>query len=303
MSKKVNPAAVHALNEALSLAFWYKKDLRVFLSTALPDNQLVPQLNWVDDYKRNIVRQLVTTLSSKDRYQKELIDLMISTADIGDPTHLKRLEGGEQKYQDAIAAIKHLNDIVGPYKKERDEDEEADRRRREEEARAELRRATADKLEELKTAFFNILAQAPHERGYSLEKFLNELFILFDIDTKASFKVTGEQIDGAFTFEGTEYLFEAKWHKDLTPTADLDTFSGKIKRKLENTLGLFVSINGFESSAIKLYSQNGAAMILMTGSDLMIILEDRISLPELITRKRQHASRTGEILVEAKDLT
>ena len=43
-------------------------------------------------------------------------------------------------------------------------------------------------------------------------------------------------------------------------------------------------------------------MILMMGADLMTVLEDRISFPELLTRKRQHASRTGEILIEAKDL-
>lgn len=147
-----------------------------------------------------------------------------------------------------------------------------------------------------------IVSQDPQARGYSLEKFLNELFALFDIDAKASFRVTGEQIDGAFTFEGVEYLFEAKWRNSKTPTSDLDSFSGKIKRKLENTLGLFLSINGFEDSAVELYSQNGQAMILMTGSDLMAVLEDRISFPDLLTRKRQHAARTGDILLDAHAL-
>jgi len=40
----------------------------------------------------------------------------------------------------------------------------------------------------------------------------------------------------------------------------------------------------------------------MTGADIMAVLEDRISFPELITKKRQHASRTDAILLEAKDI-
>lgn len=47
-------------------------------------------------------------------------------------------------------------------------------------------------------------------RGFELEKIMYEMFELFDLDPKAAFKNLGEQIDGAFSLEGTEYLFEAK---------------------------------------------------------------------------------------------
>ncbi len=56
-----------------------------------------------------------------------------------------------------------------------------------------------------------------------MEKIIKELFDLFDLDPKASFKLVGEQIDGAFTFEGTDYLFEGKWQKDLVTASDLDS--------------------------------------------------------------------------------
>lgn len=53
------------------------------------------------------------------------------------------------------------------------------------------------------------LISADHQqRGYILERLLAELFELFDLDPRASFRVTGEQIDGAFTFDSTNYLFE-----------------------------------------------------------------------------------------------
>jgi hypothetical protein len=40
-----------------------------------------------------------------------------------------------------------------------------------------------------------------------------------------------------------------------TPTArdDLDIFSAKVRRRGENTLGLFIAINGFELTAIEIH--------------------------------------------------
>lgn len=299
-TKRVSAAIVAPLTEALSLAFWYKKDLRAFLSTALPDLGLVSHLDWTD-YKRNIVAQLVDTLAkNQSKYLEEFLNLILATADISDPNHLKRLEDGQQKYEEAAAALATLQKQVGPYRQLRSDAQEADRHRREEDARNAVQRATREKLLELKQLLYELAAEADHQkRGYALEKLLNRLFALYDIDAKASFRIIGEQLDGGFTFENTEYLFEAKWRNEKSNVADLDSFAGKIGRKLENTLGLFLSVNGFQDSAIKTYSQNRPVLFLMDGSDLSAVLEDRIGLPELLTRKRQHASHTGEVFISA----
>jgi hypothetical protein len=52
----------------------------------------------------------------------------------------------------------------------------------------------------------------PHPRGYAFELWLNELFKVFKMDPKGSFRNTGEQIDGSFRVDGAYYLMEAKWH-------------------------------------------------------------------------------------------
>lgn len=155
-------------------------------------------------------------------------------------------------------------------------------------------------MEELKQQFLELFGKPPQERGYALERLPNDLFAVFDIDAKAPFRLVREQIDGAFTYEG-EYLLEAKWHQDLTPVANLDIFSSKVKRKLDNTLGLFVSMPGFQPTAVDVHS-NRAVIILMDGTDLMAVLEGRIELPELLKRKCQHAARTGEIYLRAYDI-
>ncbi len=302
-SKRVNTSILKPLKEALSLVFWYKKDLREYLSVVLPDVGLVGHLDWTD-YKRNIVARLVETMAANQgKYLDELLTLILATADITDPSYLKRVEDGERKYKEAVAALASLRGLVEPYRALRTESEEATRRQREEEARAAAQREIRIKLGELCDLFYELTRLEDHQaRGYALERLPNELFVLFDIDAKASFRIVGEQIDGAFTFEGTEYLFEAKWRKDWADVADLDSFSGKIGRKLENTLGLFLSVNGFQESVLTTYSQNRPKLFLMDGRDLSAVLEDRIGLPELLTRKRQHASRTGEVFISAYSL-
>ena len=62
MAKKIAPAAIQALKEALTLVYWYKSELRSFLSQSLSDPKVLSRLNW-DDYKRNIVATLVDHLS------------------------------------------------------------------------------------------------------------------------------------------------------------------------------------------------------------------------------------------------
>ncbi|HLF44442.1 MAG TPA: hypothetical protein VJA46_13095 [Acidimicrobiia bacterium] len=298
MTQRINPAALQSLKEALTLAYWYKNDLRPFLATSIDDRALVAALDW-SGYKRNIVYQLVDSLAAKVELREQLIDLMLATSDINDPHWLKRVDDGPQKYDDAAQALNALRRYTEPIRRQRSETQEAERRRREDEARVEVQRAIREKLIELNEVFRDLAVAEPHKRGYALEPLLTGLFALFDIDTKSSFRIVGEQIDGAFTFEGTEFLAEARWRDQLTPPADLDAFSGKVSRKLDNTLGLFISINGFQPTAVALHSQSRSLLLCMDGSDLSAVLEDRIGLPELLTRKRQHAARTGEIMISA----
>ncbi len=78
MNKRINPAVLPPLKEPLTLAFWYKKDLRPFLSSALNDAGLGAQLDWTD-YKRNIVHQLVDGLAANQhRRLDQLVNLILA---------------------------------------------------------------------------------------------------------------------------------------------------------------------------------------------------------------------------------
>ena len=303
MAKMIASAACVALKEALSTLYWYKSDLRSFLTTTVSNPGLLASINW-EDYKRNIVTQLVDYMAKRqDQYQGELLRLMSEVSRVHDFSHLERLEGGREKAQAAQKAVAALRKQMAGHDALLEEQREAEERRRQTHEALLRKTAVRDSLEKLNRDYLALLSEPnAQQRGYRLEKLLRALFELFDLDPRASFKIVGEQIDGAFTFEGTDYLFEGKWQKELVSTADLDSLSGKLTRKLDNTLGLFLSINGFSEDGVKAHSSGRRLMILTDGSDLMAVLEGRIDLVQLLIRKRREASQTGNIYLKIHEI-
>lgn len=304
MAKKViAPAAINALKEALTCVYWYKAELRSFLMNSISDPAILSQLNW-DDYKRNIVAQLINFFTqNQETYQNDLLRLMNEVVKIQNFAHLKKLEDGKKKAKNAKEAVRALQELIKDHQKIIEDQEEIEKRRKAAFQQVLKVKGVREKLEEIKKDFFEMIkAEDSHARGYKLEKILKDLFDLFDLDPKASFRITGEQIDGAFTFDKIDYLLEAKWQKELVGIKDLDGFSGKLTRKLENTLGLFLSINGFSEDAVKAHSAGRRLMILMDGSDLMAVLEERIDLIQLLLRKRRHAAQTGNIYLRIHEV-
>jgi hypothetical protein len=282
----------------LSRIYWYKPDLRSFLHHTIDAPEVLARLNW-DDYKRNVVRCLVTLMArDQRRYQDRLLKLMTEVCRIEDFSHLHHLDDGESKAAQADKAVAALRALVTPHEELLAEQGAAEERRRRAYEQSLNDQAVRRALDNLMHRYSAMLKPGDEQRrGYELEHVLNELFQLFDLDPKESFRVKGEQIDGAFSFDGTDYLFEGRWRAAAANTLALDGFKGKITRKLDNTLGLFLSINGFQRSAVDLHSTIRPVMILMDGSDLWAVLEGRVDLLQLLLRKRRHAALRGEIFL------
>lgn len=303
ISKQIAPAAIIALKEALTNVYWYKADLRSFLSNTLSDPMILSRLNW-DDYKRNIVSKLLDFLSrNQDEFQADLLRLMTEVARIDDFSHLTRLDNGEEKAGKARESVEALRKLTAAHEALYNDEKKKEERRQAAHKALLKKTAIRESLNELTQEYYKLLgAENPQKRGYRLEKILRKLFEIFDLDPKASFRIIGEQIDGAFTFDGTDYLLEAKWQRELVSANDLDSLGGKLTRKLDNTLGLFIAINGFSEDGVKAHSSGRRLTILMDGSDLMAVLEGRIDLVQLLLRKRQHASQTGSIYLRIHEI-
>jgi hypothetical protein len=302
-NKTVSPAAVQGLKEALTAAYWYKSDLRSFLTHSLGKSELLARLNW-DDYKRNVVSDLVDHLAMNEEvYQRDLLKLMSDVAKITDFSHLQRLEGGPEKAKAAQQAVAALRKLIITHEQAFDDQRNIEERRKQAHDRLVQAAGVQEKLKALTAEYMALLgSDEPQRRGYRLEKILRELFELFDLDPRASFRITGEQIDGAFSFEGTDYLLEAKWQLEPVRAADLDSLAGKLSRKLDNTLGLYLSINGYSPDAVEVHTSGRRLTILVDGSDLMAVLEGRIDLLQLLLRKRREAAQTGNIYLRIHEV-
>lgn len=149
-----------------------------------------------------------------------------------------------------------------------------------------------EKVAALKAEIMELTAMAPQKRGYAFERFLAQLFDLFGMKPRESFRNRGEQIDGSFMLHGETYLFEAKWQNEQTEAKDLRDFEGKLNEKAAWARGLFISYSGFSESALETFGR-GKRTICMTGLDLYELLERGIPLNEVVDRKVRRAAEDG----------
>lgn len=300
MVKRLSAVAIQALKEALCKIYWYKDDLRSFIKNCISESNIVNEVDWTV-YKRQIVADIVDLLcADQDKYLGDLRRLLHEVCKMSNFKHLEHLEDGKHKSEQAALAVQALRELVETHDQKIKEQSKSEQRRKEAMVNLKSKQAITQKLDEIKDKYFKLVtSKCPQTRGYELEQVMHQIFELFDLDPKASFRNIGEQIDGAFSLEGTDYLFEAKWTKHKLGSEVLDSFKGKVNRKLDNTLGLFLSINGFSKDAISIHSNERSTILLMDGSDLVVVLEGRVDFVSLIVRKRRHAAQTGNIFYHA----
>lgn len=161
-----------------------------------------------------------------------------------------------------------------------------------------------EKLEQLKKELVKMKdMESPQKRGYAFERFLQELFNLFNLKPKSPFRLTGEQIDGSIEFEGHTYLIEAKWQNELTGQNDLLVFREKVESKATWSRGLFITYSGFTREGLEAFSRGRPTnLIAMTGEDLWAIIDGEMGLDDAIRLKSRFAAETGMPMVRVYEL-
>lgn len=297
--KKISPQSILALKEALSVITWKRDDLKDFLKYSMDNSAILGTINW-DGTKRESVKELVERMTNRpDLYQTDLMNLLLAVTDLTDFPQLEFWDEDGTKRIKAKKAVDNLRKHTKGYIQITKEQEEAKKRREKSESKIAKNKTLESELNRLK-ALFNKLATNNNfqQRGFEFEKFLNELFQLYELDAKASFKNHGEQIDGAFTYDGTDYLLEAKWKQQVNRT-DLATFTFKVENKLKIAMGLLITVDGLTPEAI---SPDFKSIIIMDGLDLISILDGRVSLTDLLYKKRRKATETGRIYIPFNEL-
>ncbi|HPW77772.1 MAG: hypothetical protein BWX62_00957 [Bacteroidetes bacterium ADurb.Bin037] len=298
-NKKISPQAVLALKEALSVICWRKEDLQDFIKLSINNTAIIGTINW-SGTKRESVKELIERMTNRqDIYKDDLISLISSVTDLTEFSQLEYWDTDGSLKKKAIHAVQNLRNHTEGYIQITREQEESRKRKLDVEKRIAKNKSLDDELSLLKERF-NKIASNPNlqKRGYEFESFLRDLFTLFELDPKGSFKNYGEQIDGAFTFDGTDYLLEAKW-KQQVDRGELASFCFKVDSKFKISIGLLVTMEGLTPQAI---APEFKSIIIMDSIDLIAVLDGRVRLPDLLYRKRRKATETGKIYVNFYEL-
>jgi hypothetical protein len=162
----------------------------------------------------------------------------------------------------------------------------------------------SQELAQLKEEFLRLATESDRNKaGLALERLLNRLFGLFELQPRQGFRVTGEQIDGSFELDGDIYLLESKWEKDALPEADLLVFRGKIEGKSTFTRGVFIALNDVTREAREAITQGKApSFFVMNGHDLMTVLCGVITLTDFLRERRRLLAEEGRVCVPFSEL-
>lgn len=158
-------------------------------------------------------------------------------------------------------------------------------------------------LEKLSSRLTEITPQLGTQTGgYAFEKWFYDLAIFFELEARPGYVAGGRQIDGALTVDGTTFLVETKFTVTPVGSPDIDTFMAKIESKADNTMGLLVSLSGFNDGAKSSASKHRTPMLLLDhGHIFNLILSGMMTLPQVISRVKRHASQTGSSFLAAPD--
>ena len=107
MKKQLSPFVINALKEALSNVYWYKNDLRSFLTKSLPKNINLGYLDFENLTKREIANLIVDRLFDLNK-NDELLKLAQDICEFNSFEHLKHLDNAKIKITNAINAVNQL---------------------------------------------------------------------------------------------------------------------------------------------------------------------------------------------------
>jgi hypothetical protein len=254
---------------------------------------------WIGGSKRPALTQLLqTTLEKKRNLFSNLILEIVRTGMIyrnnkKDPIKLEEI----QKLNDQLRRISlkipelwdpaFIDSLPRLYQKEK----------------AQIKQTNQDIFHKLKEDLVKLTSLAPQPRGFAFEKFLNELFLAYNLNPRGPFRLIGEQIDGSFQIGSDTYLVEAKWQEAPVGEAELLSFDSRVVYKSKWSRGLYISYNGFSSDGLIAFSKHSTCSIGMNCRDLYFILEGEMSLIEAINRKARHTAETGEFFIEVYELS
>lgn len=294
MAIKITPHLVQLTYEAALKSFWRKESLRKFLRQShVAESHLA---TWSpDESKREFLDRTFAALQRSEKGEAVIGQMAVFLAEQTTFPDLRNWEDAAAKIQDASKAIAELKALVAHQNEEvRSEREREIAKAKSREERAVIRQhqnslsALMQRLNDLAPQ----MGTAPG--GYAFQDWFYDLLAFTEIEHRRPYNTGGRQIDGSVTIDGTTYLIELKFTAHQAGGPDIDVFRGKVESKADNTMGIFVSMAGYSSVAVKEASGKKSTLLLLDASHIYLALTGSMQCIDVIRRVRRHASQTGE---------
>lgn len=259
------------IKDGIANLYWYKGDLqKAWLRSRVPEH-LLKEVSSLRDHdggtltKRRQMDALYERLRKADfnrrlEVSRNFVRILVEQNSFSRQDDRHRIEVAER------ASLK-LKELLRHQEKER---ESRVNRQQPKQTSAEVNYHAA--LTSLKHEFFEAEKLPPQQRGYALEKIFNRLMQASRIEVYETFKIAGEQFDGAIKHEGRHYLIELKWTLDKTAPIDVNHFYMKVDGKMD-ARGLLISMSGFTPGVLE---------NLPRGKDIKVMLLDGIHFANVI---------------------
>ncbi len=302
MKKRLSSAFVELTQDALLKVYWFKPSLRLFLQQHGILESALSQWH-SDQTKRDFVLWLWPLLVKDEKGQNAILSMARSIAEMQHFPDLERKEDTKQQIPEARKAVARLREAVQTINETIRDTKDTERRRKASQEEMTARVAAQQSLEKLQNTLVEITPQLGTQAGgYAFERWFYDLAIYFELEARPGYKADGRQIDGAITIEGTTFLVETKFTKEPIGSPDIDIFMAKIESKADNTMGIFVSISGFNDGAKRSASKQRTPMLLLDYSHIYnLILRGVMTLPQVVSGIKRHASQTGSSFLGASE--
>lgn len=304
MNKKLTLYFVSLVQDACLKSFWRKRALAAFLKKNHISDRFVEPL-YQGSTKAEVLSNIFDRLAQNQdlRHQNILIEIARELVAMRTFPDLEGWEDAQTKINAAKQAVMQLR--IEYEKLEVNFIDTGDEEKR---AVAKLKREKAvsyeTMFEDFRKRLYDLVNRVGDQKaGYDFEKWIYEFASFNDIVSRSPYKdKNGRQIDGALQIESDSMILEAKCTLCPIPVTEIDSFKAKINTKADNTLGLMVSMSGYEPGAIEAASEARSPVILIDGGHLFnIVMTRQMTLGELVSRVKRNAAQTGRAYLPVSD--
>jgi hypothetical protein len=294
---------IELVHDAVLKSFWRKATLLNFLRRHKISAAFLATWDSAER-KRVFLDRLFPRLEASEKGVLVFKQMAVSLADQVKFPDLEGWENAEEKIcaaKEAVASLKRYLEIHRQKAEEIREKEAVKKVGRDRTQKAISEAQTLEKLKERLAELSKSLGT--QAAGYAFQDWFYDLVNFFEVMHRRPYVISGRQIDGSITVEGTTYLAELKFTRDQAGAPDIDTFLKKVDGKADNTMGIMVSMSGYSSTAVQEASGRKTPLILMDYSHIYLMLAGSWTLEEVVSRLRRHASQTGNAFLPAADFS